>query len=101
MLHIPVHEVMEVAERDPDELSERELFTEYVQLIKQSDIPADGYEEVRLHERQARLLAEIGERLEALEAAKALIGEPNRVHEGEQHASDERPFESQHFFDGE
>lgn len=64
-----------MTEAPPEQLSERELFIEYVELLKQREQPADVYEEVTLHERQARLLAEIGERLEALEAAKAIIGD--------------------------
>lgn len=66
-----------MTETPPERLPERELFTEYVNLVEQDETPADPYEEVALQERQARLLAEIGERLEALEAAKALIGTPN------------------------
>jgi hypothetical protein len=56
----------------PEQLSERELFTEYIELLEQ-DTPADGYTKTKLAERRASLLAEIGERLEALEAAKALL----------------------------
>lgn len=56
----------------PEELPERELFTEYVELLEQ-DSPANGYQQTKLDERRASLLAEIGERLEALEAAKALL----------------------------
>lgn len=57
----------------PEQLSERELFREYVKSLKQHRISGDAYEEVNLHKRQACLLAEISERLEALEAAKALF----------------------------
>lgn len=57
----------------PEQLPERELFAEYVELLKQREMPADSYEEVNLHKRQACLLAEIGERLETLEAAKSLL----------------------------
>ena len=60
----------------PSQLAERELFTEYVEILKQHEEPVDVYEEVDLEERQARLLAEIGERLEELEAAKALLNTP-------------------------
>lgn len=56
----------------PQQLSERELFTEYVELVEQNE-PTDGYSKTKLNERRASLLAEIGERLEALEAAKALL----------------------------
>lgn len=59
----------------PDQLSERQLFAEYVELLKQRETPTDAYGKVKLHERQARLLAEVGERLEMLEAAKSLLGE--------------------------
>lgn len=70
-----------MTETPPERLPERELFREYVDSLKQQEMPADPYEEVTLQERQARLLAEIGERLEALEAAKALIGPPNQLEE--------------------
>lgn len=56
----------------PEKLSERELFTEYIELLDQHS-PTDGYQKTKLDERRAALLAEIGERLEALEAAKALL----------------------------
>ena len=68
----------------PEQLPERELFEEYVELLKQHETPADAYEEVNLHERQARLLAEIGERLEALEATKALLKTTNTKRENTQ-----------------
>jgi hypothetical protein len=57
----------------PEKLSERELFTEYVELLKQPETDISTYEEVKFDERQARLLAEIGERLETLEAVKSLV----------------------------
>ena len=60
----------------PEELPERELFTEYVELLEQ-DSAANGYQQTKLDERRASLLAEIGERLEALEAAKALLSDEN------------------------
>lgn len=63
---------MEISDTAPEQLSERELFTEYVELLEQ-DSPADGYSKTKLDERRASLLTEIGERLEALEAAKALL----------------------------
>lgn len=55
-----------------EKLSERELFAEYVELLEQ-DPPADGYQKTKFDERRTSLLAEIGDRLEALEAAKALL----------------------------
>jgi hypothetical protein len=72
----------------PEQLSERELFTEYVESLKQREISGDAYEEVNLHKRQACLLAEIGERLEALEAAKALLEDTNTNNEVSQHHAD-------------
>jgi hypothetical protein len=81
----------------PEQLSERELFTEYVELLKQREISGDAYEEVTLHKRQACLLAEIGERLEALEAAKALLHDTNEDDEMRQHQTDqERQFNDPH-----
>lgn len=62
-----------MTETPPEHLSERELFVEYVELLKQCETLADAYEEVNLDKRQAHLLTEIGERLEALEAAKSLL----------------------------
>lgn len=56
----------------PENLSEQELFTEYVEILDQ-DSSANGYSKTKLEKRRASLLAEIGERLEALEAAKALL----------------------------
>lgn len=72
----------------PEQLSERQLFTEYVELLKQRETPTDAYGEVKLHERQARLLAEVGERLEALEAAKSLLGEGDLTDETNSEQSD-------------
>jgi hypothetical protein len=81
----------------PEQLSERELFTEYVELLKQREISGDAYEEVTLHKRQACLLAEIGERLEALEAAKALLEDTNTNNEPSQYQADgERQFSDPH-----
>ena len=59
---------MKITDTPPEQLSERELFEE-------SDESREGYSKARLHARRADLLAEIGERLEALEAAKALISD--------------------------
>jgi hypothetical protein len=64
---------MEITETPPSQLSERRLFTEYVELLDAQAEPLDGYDAVRVRNRQTELLAEIGERLEALEAAKSLI----------------------------
>lgn len=61
-----------MTETPPEQLTERELFAEYVELLNQRQANADTYQKVKLHERQARLLAEIGERLETLEAIKSL-----------------------------
>lgn len=64
---------MRITDTSPDQLSERELFTEFVEILDEPDVPADGYDEARLRARRAELLAEIGERLETLEATRALI----------------------------
>lgn len=66
---------MQITETPPEQLSERELFTEFVELLDEPDGSREGYSEARLRARRADLLAEIGERLEALEAAKSLIGD--------------------------
>lgn len=59
----------------PEDLTERELFSAFVETLDRADEGLEGYDEARLRDRRTRLLAEIGERLEALEAAKALICE--------------------------
>ncbi|WP_049903414.1 hypothetical protein [Halococcus agarilyticus] len=64
---------MGLTETPPEDLAERELFTEFVDLLDESEGSQEGYSEARIRARRADLLAEIGERLEALEAAKALI----------------------------
>lgn len=56
----------------PEKLSERELFTEYIELLNQEP-PDNGYQITKFNKRRAQLLAEIGERLEALEATKSLL----------------------------
>lgn len=56
----------------PEQLSERELFTEYMRILEQESA-AGGYSKAKLDERRASLLAEIGERLEALEATKTIL----------------------------
>ena len=57
----------------PEELSERELFNQYVKLLDQHESPINGYGAIKRHKHQAKLLTEIGERLETLEATKSLI----------------------------
>lgn len=79
---------MSVSETPPEKLSERELFTEYVRLLKQHETQTNGYEEIRLYERQMRLLAEIGDRLEALEASKALLSNTGPNFESNQQSID-------------
>lgn len=61
-------------ETPPEQLSERELFAEFVELLDEPDESREGYSEAHRRARRADLLAEIGDRLEALEAAKSLIG---------------------------
>ena len=68
-----------MGDKSPSQLAERELFTEYVELLKRDEKPVNAYEEVDLQERQARLLAEIGDRLEELEAVKALLDTPSNM----------------------
>ncbi|EMA47864.1 hypothetical protein [Halococcus saccharolyticus] len=80
---------MGIRETPPEDLAERELFAEFVELLDESAESGAGYSEARLRARRADLLAEIGDRLEALEAAKSLIGgvgpesEPAPRHEPE------------------
>ena len=64
---------MDFSDKPPEQLSERELFSEYVELLQHREGTEDPYREVEFQKRQAQVLAEIGERLEALEAVKALI----------------------------
>ncbi|RBI58349.1 hypothetical protein DMJ13_27060 [halophilic archaeon] len=64
---------MQVPERPPDELSERQLFKAYVEIKNNSAESLDGYEQATLQKQQAALLAEIGERLETFEAVKSLL----------------------------
>lgn len=73
---------MEITDTPPEQLSERELFTEFVEILDRSTDSSKGYSEARLRARRAALLAEIGERLEALEAARSLISktESEREH---------------------
>ncbi|EMA41273.1 hypothetical protein [Halococcus hamelinensis] len=63
---------MNPPETPPERLSERELFTELVDLLDESDDP-EGYTEARFRARRAALLAEVGDRLETLEAVKSLL----------------------------
>lgn len=80
---------MKITDKPPDQLTERELFTEFVEVLDRPDGVAEGYDEARLRARRADLLAEIGERLEALEAARALISGT----EAEPARGDDRPHE--------
>lgn len=66
---------MKFTDTPPEQLGERELFTEFVELIDEHDGPSGGYSTARRRARHANLLAEIGERLETLEAAKSIIGD--------------------------
>lgn len=64
---------MQTIETPPEELSERQLFNEYMEINGESLESFDAYEEATLEERRSALLAEVGERLETLEAIKSLI----------------------------
>lgn len=57
----------------PSRLPEHRLFAEYVELVDEPIDSLEGYEKARVRNRRAELLAEIGERLEALSAARALL----------------------------
>ncbi|MFC4990384.1 MULTISPECIES: hypothetical protein [Saliphagus] len=63
---------MDSTDTPPEELSEGELFTEYVELLERN-APTDGYTKTKLKRRRISLLSEIGDRLEELEAVKALL----------------------------
>lgn len=65
--------LMRRTKKPPKELSERKLFNEFIELTSETTQSLDGYETAILQKRQAELLAEIGERLETLEAIKALL----------------------------
>lgn len=65
-------QVMVSTDSPPEDLSERELFTEYVDLLEQNS-PNNGHAETKFKRRRISLLSEIGDRLEELEAAKALL----------------------------
>ncbi|WP_227357421.1 hypothetical protein [Haladaptatus salinisoli] len=64
---------MRTNKNPPGELSERQLLNEFVELTRETSESLDGYEEAFRQKREAELLAEIGERLETLEAIKALL----------------------------
>ncbi len=66
-------DVMRTNKNPPGELSERQLLNEFVELTRETSESLDGYEEAFRQKREAELLAEIGERLETLEAIKALL----------------------------
>lgn len=63
---------MKSTDTPPEDLSERKLFTEYVELLEQ-DTPDSGYTKMKLKRRRIALLSEIGDRLEELEATKAIL----------------------------
>ena len=65
-------ESMQASQTPPEDLSERQLFNEYIELLESSSDALDGYEEANIEKRQSALLAEVGERLETLEAIKSL-----------------------------
>lgn len=65
-------QVMVSTDPPPEDLSERELFTEYVDLLEQN-LPNNGHTKTEFKQRRISLLSEIGNRLEELEAAKALL----------------------------
>lgn len=66
---------MSTPETTPEQLSERELFAQFVEVSEMSADSKEGYSKAQFQARQANLLAEIGERLETLEAMKALLGD--------------------------
>jgi hypothetical protein len=66
---------MSITETTPEQLSERELFTKFVEISDKSADSKEGYSKAHLQARHANLLAEIGERLETLEAMKALLSD--------------------------
>ena len=65
--------MMEITETPPQQLSEGQLFDEYMELVNRSFESGDGYEEATIQKRKAVLLEEVSKRLETLEAMKSLI----------------------------
>lgn len=80
---------METTDIPPEQLSERELFTEFVEILDRPTDSSKGYSEAQLRARRAALLAEIGERLEALEAARSLISKTESERERTQRRKQE------------
>ncbi|SIR83129.1 hypothetical protein SAMN05421858_4022 [Haladaptatus litoreus] len=66
---------MKITDIPPSRLTEQQLFAEYVELMDDFSRTLEGYDAVQYEKRRMELLAEIGERLETLEAVKALIGD--------------------------
>lgn len=64
---------MEANNASPEELSERESFRKIIKTKRDLKSTTDLERRNALEERQAALLAEVGERLETLEAVKALV----------------------------
>lgn len=79
---------MSITDTAPEHLSERELFAEFIEISDRSSDSAGDYSKAHLRARRANLLAEIGERLETLEAIKALLS--NAQSESEATTSHER-----------